>query len=103
MDITQGNNDETCLEEGANWPFEEENWEGAQALKDAKFSALDGYALYHYRSTEAEKASLFGDDINVSVIDHSVSIYGDEFTDGFAEACCTIEAIEDVEGGNSAG
>ena len=99
MDITQGFNDETCYDAGANWPFEFENWEGEKAMKYARFDELDGYALYqHY----AEKASLFDDDVNVSVIDHSVSIYGDETRDGMVDACCTIEAIEDVEGGNTA-
>ena len=71
-------------------------------MKAARFSEFDGYALYHYRSTEDEKASLWGDDINVSVIDHSVSIYDDVTRDGLVDACCTIEAIEDIEGGNSA-
>ena len=69
---------------------------GDDALVNAKFNPNDGYAIYFNRNSKP--ASLFGDDLNGSVLNHSVSLYEDKTRDGMVEACCTITAILDDEG-----
>ena len=96
LDITSGVSINSCLNTGNNWPFQDPDYMGDDALVNAKFNPNDGYAIYFNRNSKP--ASLFGDDLNGSVLNHSVSLYEDKTRDGMVEACCTITAILDDEG-----